>query len=194
MFIEKCKDTLKEIFQYNLQSYSLDSFDLSIFLFTNVNDAYPEYIDICERESNKKGIIELNDTYKNVLENYNGEIFYIRRSRVITPDFGISDNGDVFVKSQEDYNKFIAPYIKFREERKTIGYVAYSGNSISTYNMDVKDLNYDGQDFFDNYNDDLPFDKLVNFCNSQESGIIILHGNPGCGSLKNFVSPELFWI
>lgn len=68
------------------------------------------------------------------------------------------------------------------EERDcaTYDYIMYdSREGFIPYPMDVKNL----EDFNleDNYNDDLPNEEILDFINSDESGLIILHGKPGTG-------------
>lgn len=69
--------------------------------------------------------------------------------------------------------------IVYREpKKKQMLYVTQSSRGFSVTRMDV---NRQDCDVAMNYNDDLPDDVIRESLSSNESGIIILHGIPGCG-------------
>lgn len=69
--------------------------------------------------------------------------------------------------------------VVYREpKKKQMLYVTQSSRGFSVTRMEV---NKQECDISTNYNDDLPDDKIRESLSSDESGIIILHGIPGCG-------------
>lgn len=60
---------------------------------------------------------------------------------------------------------------------KTIAYIVYH-NGFSVTNLKVKKQDCDVKS---NYNDDLPDERIVNWINSDDSGVVVLHGDPGTG-------------
>ena len=61
--------------------------------------------------------------------------------------------------------------------KKEIGYVVFDHGFNVTY-LKVKKQECTVSD---NYNDDLPDDRIVSWINSEESGVVVLHGEPGTG-------------
>lgn len=79
-------------------------------------------------------------------------------------------------------------------KKKQMLYVTQSSRGFSVTGMDV---NKQDCDISMNYNDDLPDAKIREALMSDESGILILHGIPGCGNLKEyfcilFGNPNIF--
>ncbi len=69
-------------------------------------------------------------------------------------------------------------YIKPKEVKKTFNYIT-SNNNKFTWNSFTIDRNADVD--LKNYNDDLPYDKFLDFCNKSTTGIALMYGEPGCG-------------
>lgn len=69
------------------------------------------------------------------------------------------------------------------EDVKYMQYVTSSGNGFSTMDMEVKKQECDIES---NYNDDLPYNKVEEFINGDESGLIILFGIAGSGNFLKF--------
>lgn len=95
----------------------------------------------------------------------------------------------LFVPSREYFNTLSEKCIIYKDsDTKLIGYVTKCQLGFKTVYLDVKkpevDINL-------NYNDDFPYDKLVNIVKSEESGIIILFGIPGSG--KSFIIRDLIY-
>lgn len=64
------------------------------------------------------------------------------------------------------------------EDTKFMSYITSSGGNFRTMQMEVKKQECD---LTLNYNDDLPDQEIRDFINGESSGMIILHGSPGCG-------------
>lgn len=60
---------------------------------------------------------------------------------------------------------------------KTIAYIVYN-NGFGVTSLKVKKQDCDVKS---NYNDDLPDERIVNWINSDDSGVVVLHGDPGTG-------------
>lgn len=69
-------------------------------------------------------------------------------------------------------------YIYQEESSNKIYYVLRSERGYEATEMDLKDYQVD---IHTNYNDDLPYDKIVKSLESDDSGIIVLNGVPGSG-------------
>lgn len=89
-------------------------------------------------------------------------------------------HGDVICLYKEDkLPEAILQCVVYRKpKKKQMLYVTQSSRGFSVTRMEV---NKQDCDISINYNDDLPDDKIRESLTSDESGIIILHGIPGCG-------------
>ena len=74
---------------------------------------------------------------------------------------------------------------KRNTEYKQIEYLTYSSQACIFYGTNV-DIKPPTSDIATNYNDDLPHKEIVNFLNSESSGLCILHGKPGTGKTTYF--------
>jgi len=83
-------------------------------------------------------------------------------------------------KINRDFLKEVLNCIVFVKEKKdsTIQYLIRDKNGYNLQQLPIKtkDISID-----ENYNSDIPDKQIVDFINSDESGIAILHGNPGTG-------------
>lgn len=94
--------------------------------------------------------------------------------------FVYADNNILFIYSEEIYDK-LCSCIVTKDIVQEIGLACISRDCIFTKNVEIKDVFKSEEEFFANYNDDLPWDKLTDFIHSDRSGIAILHGEPGTG-------------
>ena len=74
---------------------------------------------------------------------------------------------------------------KRKSEYKQIEYLTYSSQACVFYGTNV-DIKPPTSDIVTNYNDDLPHKEIVDFLNSDSSGLCILHGKPGTGKTTYF--------
>ena len=74
---------------------------------------------------------------------------------------------------------------KRNTEYKQIEYLTYSSQACIFCGTNV-DIKPPTSDIATNYNDDLPHNEIVNFLNSDSSGLCILHGKPGTGKTTYF--------
>lgn len=69
-------------------------------------------------------------------------------------------------------------YFKPEDKKHTYLYVVHSSHGFTTTELSVNEMDIDIKS---NYNDDLPDAEIKHFLNSDNSGIVILHGEPGTG-------------
>lgn len=74
------------------------------------------------------------------------------------------------------------------EKRCRVQYVVKTTHGYTTRYMDVNKVEFD---VADNYNDDIDIDKIQSFVESDESGLMIMHGVPGTG--KTTFLRKLLW-
>ena len=67
---------------------------------------------------------------------------------------------------------------KAKNEENTYKYVIHTPHGFDTRSLKIKNHNVN---INDNYNDDLPDEQIKAFLQGNESGIVILHGEPGTG-------------
>ena len=115
-----------------------------------------------------------------------------------TSEKSVSIYQNIFVSNKLDcfnidilYND-IAHYFEpvKREEEIDFGIAAVDGSgSLYTNYYDFKPVNIDVKD---NYNDDIPYDRMVNILNSEESAeLMLFYGEPGTGKsslIKKFIT------
>lgn len=81
-------------------------------------------------------------------------------------------------KDRELPKEILACVVYKEPDKKQMLYVTQSSRGFNVVSMDVADYECD---ITTNYNDDLPNDKIREALMSDDSGILILHGMPGCG-------------
>lgn len=136
-------------------------------------------------ESNKDFDIDINKSLKNIEETFEDKCVAFRNfdSRIIIMDDMIIAGDDeslygcfttaVFPKEISDC--FVSAE---QTDKKYMYYVTQSSYGFRTMEMEVKKQECD---LSLNYNDDIPDQEIREFITSDTSGMIILHGIPGCG-------------
>jgi hypothetical protein len=141
-------------------------------------------VDHSEKENDKwddiiteNTLLKIIDYYKNnripyVLWRWDDPVLIAETGDVLTT-YG---NLLVFTKSDE-LPKYIMDNIVFCETGSSrYYYLAYGKNRYETIDLDIMDTDVDiGM----NYNDDLPYDEIVETLESDEAGLIIFRGKPG---------------
>jgi len=91
-------------------------------------------------------------------------------------------NNEIFVMQdqeqlREDIKNLIVDVPK-DESIRIVYYITHNQRGFNKTPMEVKKINIDldGQ-----YNDDLPYNEIINFLTSDKSGLVLLHGVPGTG-------------
>jgi hypothetical protein len=142
--------------------------------------------------------IDEEKTIKNLIESFADEAYIYDETYYLTEDFLLSLNGYLFL-TNIDVTSRLEPYLIPYTEIKTFGYVSANSNGFTTKQMNISDL-FTEENFFDNYNDDLPWDKIIKFCEGENSGLAVLHGIPGTGKsslIRHLISTsscKFFWL
>lgn len=137
----------------------------------------------------------------NVLETKNNLIKWAKENRhklilskpyydwvIWTTDFIINLVDLTIITYKFEIPKEIIDCLVKNEKDNTFGYVTKSSNGFETKFMFVKKVNLTLED---QYNDSLPHSTIIDFINSDSSGLTILHGIPGCGKttyLRHLIS------
>lgn len=152
-----------------------------------ISNDVPEGRELVNAHGKIKSIADYGDrqidypaTLANIMKKYPDAI-YIRDSSdafMFTERFILQLPDCVFLSLDYDIPKEIYDILVFQTPKPKVYYVTYDRNGFNTRPMDIKlqDCN-----IADNYNDDIPHEKILNTLKSEDSGIIILHGVPGCG-------------
>ena len=174
-------------------------------VFTCYGETYEESIgtDILTMYS-EVGVIPIVDgaaTVTNIMKAYEGRhiVKYTGDVAVI-----IAENLIIIVNQTcNSYNNGLSVYTLDNEIPKEIAdlivlvpktdtrymhYVIHDSEGFTTKRLEVKSVTCD---ISKNYNDDLPYDVIKQFINSDESGIVVLHGIPGSG--KSFLIRNLIY-
>lgn len=136
-------------------------------------------------EEEEGDYIDANKTLRAIYEKYKDECYLVRNfdEIVLVMDHAIisADETSIYGCYKEDYfpKDFMDSMVNVKTENTCyMHYVTNSGNGFNTMSMEVKKQDCDIKL---NYNDDFPYEKLISFINSEESGIVVLNGNPGTG-------------
>lgn len=99
------------------------------------------------------------------------EISKNKKGEVIDQDITITSGGDYL-------EVFKCLSFKERTEKKYFKYALREKGDFSYKYLEANNMKID---LSKNYNDDLPNNEIMDFVNSDTSGLAILYGNPGCG-------------
>ena len=188
----------------------MTSFDQSLYLFANIYNTRPIYYPLESMSPNRKFLLDkaglpttdLNvdeeATIKKIIEEFLENAYIYDETYYLTEDFMVSLNGYLFLANLDFIDKIESCLIPYTEA-KTFGYVSANSNGFTTKQMKISDMTTE-ETFFDNYNDDLPWEKILNFCEGDRSGIAILHGIAGSGKtslIRHLIttsSCKFFWL
>lgn len=134
-----------------------------------------ESIDIMQTTDNiTKYLDDNNIDY--ISKYYNQSRYFIFDEMAII----LRSSGLSFIMEEFDLPQWIEDSIVFRKKEKTrtYKYVIYSSHGFDTRKLAIKDMDTDVPS---NYNDDIPDNEIKVFLKGSESGIAILHGEPGTG-------------
>lgn len=98
--------------------------------------------------------------------------------------------GDVWNNWFKINDYLVYKKIKTNKDTPFYHYVIKTGNGFDTTTLHIRD--FVNIDIKQNYNDDLPYDKIVSFLTSKdESGLVVLRGLPGSGKsylIRHFIT------
>ncbi len=123
----------------------------------------------------------------------NGKVEVFSEPKEVGRMLILAENINVFRETVDAVKPFIYEKVRHVNERNTIGLLCQTAMEGFTVRHVTIGRNVD-VDLKTNYNDDfIPiYDTLVNFLESNRSGLAILHGQPGCG--KTFLIRHLLSI
>lgn len=208
-FRELCDSCFLEAYK-NPDFLQMTSFDQSTYIFANIYNTRPIYYPLETMNGNRQFLLEKGElpfvkvnideekTIKNLIESFINEAYIYDETYYLTENFLLSLNGYLFL-TNTDVASRLEPYLIPYTEIKTFGYVSANSNGFTTKQMNISDL-FTEENFFDNYNDDLPWDKIIKFCEGENSGLAVLHGIPGTGKsslIRHLISTsscKFFWL
>lgn len=123
------------------------------------------------------------DLYREFFDNQNDVSIVYFYKNSITYVYGDSDNiKEIRVISDHEpieFKKFIKERVVENRKESTFTYItrARSGD----FNSIILKVNHNSNVSLDNYNDDIPYDKMKEFCNRNSSGLMLLSGPAGTG-------------
>lgn len=138
-----------------------------------------------EKDNDKWEDIIVENTFLNLLEFYrkNHIATYVMRYDnapiIFTDTYEIFlDFGQINICAPYDYlPQYVLDALVFCDENTSrYYYLAYGKDGYSSIDLDIKQIDVDLEM---NYNDDLPYDEIVEALESDEASLIILRGEPG---------------
>ena len=78
-----------------------------------------------------------------------------------------------------EFKKFIKELVVNKSKDSTFTYITRARNG--DFNNVILKVNHNSNVSLDNYNDDIPYDKMKEFCNNDSSGLMLLSGPAGTG-------------
>jgi len=94
------------------------------------------------------------------------------------------NNSDIYIFQNKEYLRDdIAECIieKDDDDKACYTYLWCDNGNFDEVTLDIKDTDIEDVNLEMNYNDDLPHEQITDFLKSNESGMVILHGEPGTG-------------
>lgn len=150
-----------------------------------VNECLREYG--AEKDSRKKWELPESRSkrfkvFRDISAAYNGVIkrgfddlaLFTDKFVYLESGFFICKTGEA-IEIQEELTKFLP---EAEEDVPYIGYILTSNGNIACSRIPINKI---GEDISENYNDDIPTERLVEVLKEKKSSISILHGIPGCG-------------
>ena len=175
-----------------IEAYHYDSFMKE----RNVDDLKPISVsedvddDWCDK-------IITENTFINILKYYQENNIAYFLWRYDTNPIIIAENEDIVFSNPyfevycqcDEFPKYIMDSIVIQKDKTTTYYyLSYGKHGFETIDLNIKEFDVD---INTNYNDDLPYEQIVNTLNSDEAGLIIFRGEPGTAKstlIKHFIT------
>lgn len=140
--------------------------------------------------------------FSNICKNTKGIIRNVLREPVLFTDNYIYALNEVVICVPEDYTKVKEELSKFlpKEEKRipTFNYIMCSNGSVDCQPIKINEVDCDIEL---NYNDDLPYDHIIETLKSKNSSLSIYHGVPGSGKttfIRKLISDnedlKFYWL
>lgn len=140
-------------------------------------------VDGSEKKNDKWEDIIDENTFLNLMKYYreNDIAYFLWRydfqSVLITENEEIIFGNMMFYAQYDELPQYILDCLVFCDENTArYYYLAYGKNGYEAIALDIRETDVDIEM---NYNDDLPYDEIVDVLESEEAGLIILRGEPG---------------
>lgn len=208
MTLNEVKQKFLEIIQKqnNLKGRVLDDFTEASETYVEIFGAYPACYYVECTPDRDKTIEKLKETFEcffpgsyDYYKDKEGAIIYDKvmyDCNVITAQGFISVERDgltIYTTEESFRDKVFNCYVSIEVENPCEVYWVSNGQQgFGASKLTLKDGLFNIKT---HYNDDFDYDKVVNFINSKDSGLVILHGEPGSGktfALRNLAqtNPE----
>lgn len=202
MTLNEVKQKFLEIIQKqnNLKGRVLDDFTEASETYVEIFGEYPDCYYLGCTPDRQKTVEKLKETFECFLpgsydyyKEENGEITFDKTMydcNVVTTDGFISIETDgitIYTVNEEFRDKVFTCYIGKEEENPCQVYWVSNGQSgFGASKLTLKDGKFN---IHTHYNEDFDYEKVTNFVNGKDSGLVILHGEPGTG--KTFILRNL---
>lgn len=153
---------------------------ISTFLYRKICNIFYFYDYVGPNASTYYKLLEY-DSAKS-MRNIEDNVEYITRTQYyIITEVGIIDLiDDKFYIPTDEFPEEFEKYLVKLSKNPSFKYVSRSRNGYDTTILEVKPQG-DFKDLFDNYNDDFPYNKYLDFIKSNKSGLALMYGKPGTG-------------
>ena len=186
--IDKIKlDLLREGMYYIIDQPTKDRNDYFINLFIRLFEQMPYMFRLnanMTRMEDKNYVaggwkdIDLFKTFRKIIELYPD--CYIEQTNM-SIEYIVTDSFIIYGTTILSKNKQIDPRVgesvSHLEDKNSIYFVTYDGSYFESTLLKIRDMH----DISENYNDDLPDEKIKEILSEDSSSIILLHGIPGTG-------------
>lgn len=202
MSIDEVKQKFLEIIQKqnNLKGRVLDDFTEASETYVEIYGVYPDCYYVGCTPDRDKTIEKLKETFDcffpgsyDYYTDENGKITFDKimyDNNVLTPEGFISIERDgitVYTTNTDFRDKVFNCYVSIEIENPCEVYWVSNGQQgFGASKLTLKDGKFNIRS---HYNDDFDYDKVSNFVNGKDSGLVILHGAPGTG--KTYVLRNL---
>ena len=123
------------------------------------------------------------DLYREFYNNQNDIVTVYFYKNNMTYVYGNSDTiKEIIVLSDHEpveFKKFIKEKVVEKKKEPTFTYITRAKNG--DFDTVILKVNHNSNVSLDNYNDDIPYDKMKEFCNIDSSGLMLLSGPAGTG-------------
>lgn len=150
------------------ENEDVNEVDNTVFTYANYS-TFKTHINFYEHFKDKAYIIR-NDQFPTIIS----EKLFIIYDTYLHYTIVLCDQEEM----PEELKEHIVTYDDEDSEKRWYNYITTSSGGFNSTALSVKkqDVNLTS-----NYNDDLPHEKIVDFLKSDQSGLLLLHGNPGTG-------------
>lgn len=169
--------------------------------FSGDSKEYENIIDFLRTEFKdyKYEGIDIKKTHDNIIQNFDCFIYSWRDEQfIVTEDF-IIFKGTIFNSSPTLQEKLKNCFVEEAKEQANFKYVSIGNNGY--YNVKAFPIKNVEVSIEDNYNSDIPYDKIGEYIKGKESALMLLYGIPGTGKthiirklIKDNQEIDFYWL